>query len=44
MERVIRKYRYMNPGIQEQEWGTRELSVIDPFGNHLTFSEPIAQA
>ncbi len=33
-------YRYMNPGIVEQEWGTRELSVIDPFGNKLIFSEP----
>ena len=29
----------MNPGIVEQEWGTRELSVIDPFGNKLIFSE-----
>jgi uncharacterized glyoxalase superfamily protein PhnB len=34
-------YRYMNPGIREQEWGARELVVIDPFGNHLAFSEPI---
>lgn len=36
-----KNYRYMNPGIQDQEWGARELTVIDPFGNHLTFSEPI---
>lgn len=35
-------YRYMNPGIQEQEWGQRELTVYDPFGNRLIFSEPIA--
>ena len=34
-------YKYMNPAIQEQEWGTRELTVIDPIGNHLIFSEPI---
>jgi catechol 2,3-dioxygenase-like lactoylglutathione lyase family enzyme len=37
-----KKYRYMNPEIQEQPWGMRELRVIDPFGNRLTFSEPIS--
>jgi len=40
-ELAQKKYRYMNPGIQEQEWGLRELRVIDPFGNQLIFSEPI---
>jgi hypothetical protein len=34
-----KKYRYYNPGIQEQEWGTRELMVVDPFNNRLIFSE-----
>ncbi len=37
-----KKYRYMNPSIQEQPWGVRELRVIDPFGNRLIFSERIA--
>ena len=36
-----KNYRYMNPGIQEQPWGRRELTVYDPFSNHLTFSEPL---
>jgi uncharacterized glyoxalase superfamily protein PhnB len=36
-----KKYKHMNPGIQEQEWGQRELRVYDPFGNQLVFSEPI---
>lgn len=36
-----KNYKYMNPGIQEQEWGRRELCVYDPFGNRLIFSEPI---
>ena len=36
-------YRYMNAGIQEQEWGRRELTVYDPFGNRLIFSEPIGE-
>jgi hypothetical protein len=34
-------YKYMNPGIVEQEWGTRELTVYDPFNNQLTFREPL---
>ncbi len=31
----------MNPGIVEQEWGVREMTVYDPFNNHLTFREPL---
>ncbi|HZV76739.1 MAG TPA: glyoxalase superfamily protein [Candidatus Babeliales bacterium] len=42
-ELASRDYRYMNPSIQEQEWGTRELCVIDPFGNKLIFSEHAGQ-
>ncbi|MGA3038332.1 MAG: glyoxalase superfamily protein [Vulcanimicrobiaceae bacterium] len=40
-ELQAKAYKYMNPGIQEQEWGTREMTVVDPVGNHLIFSEPI---
>lgn len=36
---LTKKYPYMNPGIQTQEWGAREVCVIDPFGNRLIFSE-----
>ena len=36
-----KKYRYMNPGIVEQEWGTREMTVVDLVGDQLIFSEPI---
>lgn len=32
-------YRYNRPGIQEQPWGMREMTVIDPFGNRIRFSE-----
>jgi uncharacterized glyoxalase superfamily protein PhnB len=35
-------YRYMNPGIQTQDWGTREMMVVDPFNNRLYFSERIS--
>jgi uncharacterized glyoxalase superfamily protein PhnB len=34
-------YRYNRPAIQEQEWGVRELTVIDPFHNTIRFCEPI---
>jgi catechol 2,3-dioxygenase-like lactoylglutathione lyase family enzyme len=40
-ELVVKKYRYFNPSIQTQEWGTREMVVYDPFNNHLVFSERI---
>ena len=36
-----KKYKYMNPGIQEQEWGTRDMTVVDPFNNKIIFSEPL---
>lgn len=39
-----KNYRYMNPGIVKTEWGTRDLGVIDPVGNRLTFSERITKS
>lgn len=41
-ELVAKNYGYMNPGIQAQEWGTREMIVVDPFNNRLIFSERIS--
>src|SRR5579863_8460609 len=40
-ELQAKHYKHMNPGIKVQEWGTRELTVYDPFNNHVTFSERI---
>jgi catechol 2,3-dioxygenase-like lactoylglutathione lyase family enzyme len=34
-----RKYKYYRPGIQLQPWNAKEMSVIDPFGNRIHFSE-----
>lgn len=34
-----KRYRHMRPGVQEQEWGMTEVSVIDPFSNRITFGE-----
>ena len=38
-----KKYRHNRPGLQQQEWGMTELTVIDPFGNRITFGEPTAK-
>lgn len=40
-ELKAKKYRYMNPGIQVQEWGRRDMVVVDPSGNKINFSELI---
>jgi catechol 2,3-dioxygenase-like lactoylglutathione lyase family enzyme len=34
---LAKKYRYYRPGLQDMEWGTREMSVEDGFGNKLIF-------
>ena len=43
-EFAAKEYRYMKPGIEETPWGTRDMAVIDPSGNQLIFSEPMAKA
>jgi uncharacterized glyoxalase superfamily protein PhnB len=35
-------YKYARPGIEETPWGTRDMSVKDPFGNRLTFTTAIS--
>ncbi len=37
-ELMFKRFRYARPGIEATPWGTREMSVKDPFGNRLTFS------
>ncbi len=38
-----KSYRNARPGNpQETPWGTVELSIEDPFGNHLTFWQAVA--
>ncbi|MGE0885724.1 MAG: glyoxalase superfamily protein [Blastocatellales bacterium] len=41
-ELSARQYKYARPGIQEQPWGSRDMTIHDPFGNRLTFTCPIA--
>jgi uncharacterized glyoxalase superfamily protein PhnB len=40
-ELQARSYKYYRPSIQEMPWGTRDMSVTDPFGNRLTFTSAI---
>ena len=43
-ELAQRKYKYNRPGIQDQDWGMREMTVNDPFGNTIRFGEQIPAA
>lgn len=38
-ELTAKNYRYLRPGLLEQEWGMTELTVTDPFYNKITFGE-----
>ena len=36
-----KEYRFAKPSLLETSWGTREMSVGDPFGNSLRFFEAL---
>jgi uncharacterized glyoxalase superfamily protein PhnB len=38
---TAKQYKYYRPGLQDQEWGTREMSVQDGNGNKLIFYRPL---
>jgi hypothetical protein len=38
-ELTAKQYRYMRPGLEPTEWGTREVTVYDPFANRIVFRE-----
>jgi uncharacterized glyoxalase superfamily protein PhnB len=40
-ELISKQYRYASPGIEKMPWGTREMSITDPFGNRITFTTAI---
>ena len=37
-ELSAKSYKYARPGVENMPWGTRDMSVKDPFGNRLTFT------
>jgi len=39
---LAKHYKYARPGIEEMPWGTRDMSIADPFGNRLTFTTGIS--
>ena len=39
---AAKKYKYARPEIEEMPWGSRDMSVRDPFGNRLTFTSAIS--
>ena len=34
-------YRYAKPEVEQTSWGTREMSIKDPFGNRVVFVEDV---
>jgi catechol 2,3-dioxygenase-like lactoylglutathione lyase family enzyme len=38
-ELVAKHYRFSKPQIEDKPWAARDMSVVDPFGNRLTFTE-----
>lgn len=41
-ELIAKQYGYARPGVDDTRWGSREMSVKDPFGNRLTFTSAIS--
>jgi uncharacterized glyoxalase superfamily protein PhnB len=41
-ELVEKEYQNSRPGIKEMPWGSRDMSITDPFGNKLVFTNAIS--
>ena len=41
-ELIAKQYGYARPGVEDTPWGSRDMSVKDPFGNRLTFTSAIS--
>jgi len=38
-----KRYKNARPGVQEQPWGYRDMSINDPAGNRLIFCTPVQE-
>ena len=38
---LAKQYKYARPGFQDQDWGTRDMTIGDGFGNRLIFFQPL---
>ncbi len=34
-----KNYAFYRPSIEDMPWGTRDMQILDPFGNRLIFTE-----
>lgn len=41
-ELIGKRYKNSQPGIQDQPWGSRDMTIHDPFGNRLVFTNTIS--
>lgn len=41
-ELLAKRYKHARPGVHDQPWGSREMSIHDPFGNRLIFAMTIS--
>jgi uncharacterized glyoxalase superfamily protein PhnB len=39
---LAKSYKYARPAVQETPWGSKDMSIGDPFGNRLTFTNAIS--
>jgi uncharacterized glyoxalase superfamily protein PhnB len=39
---LAKQYKYARPGIMDTSWGSRDMTVNDPFGNRLIFTSAIS--
>ena len=39
---ISKQYKYARPDIQEMPWGSKDMSIRDPFGNKLTFTNAVS--
>jgi len=39
---AAKAYKYARPAIEEMPWGSKDMSIRDPFGNRLTFTSTIS--
>ena len=37
-----KKYKHARPEIQEMPWGSKDMSIADPFGNRLIFTSAVS--
>jgi uncharacterized glyoxalase superfamily protein PhnB len=35
-----KRYKYARPGLKNTPWGSKDMTITDPFGNRLTFTSP----